>query len=99
MGSFRPRDTARTQEDTIPDGCTGILSPACLSVWKFLVQPWAIVAEGDQIAFILSMKMAIVVPAPAAGVIRNIVAVPRMTLPVGDVIVMTRDRALSTVSC
>ena len=56
-------------------------------------------AEGDQIAFILSVKMAIVVPAPAAGVIRNFVAVPGMTLPVGDVIVMTHDRALSTVSC
>ena len=70
----------------IPEGCTRVDSPVPGNIWKFLIEPGAYVAAGEQVAIIESMKMEIAVAAPVAGRLREHRATPGRTLRAGDLI-------------
>ncbi len=81
-----PRMVPAAEPGEIPDGCVGVESPVPGNVWKFLVDPGAMVAAGDCIAIVESMKMEIAVNAPRAGRLRDVRAVPGRTVRAGDVL-------------
>jgi urea carboxylase len=84
-----PDDTgvsAGADAEDIPDGNTGAFSEVPGNVWKILVDEGAVVAAGDALAIIESMKMEISIKAPVAGRILSIRIKPGQTLRAGDVV-------------
>ena len=58
------------------------------NVWKMLTEPGAVVAEGDVLAVLESMKMEIPVIAPAAGTVVEIPVTEGQIVQEGDVLVV-----------
>jgi len=59
-------------EDILPENCVAIESVVAGNVWKIMVKPGDAI-EKDQVLLVLeSMKMEIEVPAPHAGIIKNV---------------------------
>lgn len=56
-------------EAELPEGCQHLTAVVPGSVWKLLVKPGDVVAEGDTLAIFESMKMEIPVTAHSAGVV------------------------------
>ena len=84
-----PDDTgvsAGADAEDIPDGNTGAFSEVPGNVWKILVDEGAVVAAGDALAIIESMKMEISIKAPVAGRLLSIRIKPGQTLRAGDVV-------------
>jgi len=59
-------------EQTMPEGCRAVRSPATASVWKVVVEPGQHVAAGQKLIVLEAMKMEIAVAAPSAGVIEKL---------------------------
>ncbi|MFG1358927.1 urea carboxylase [Xanthobacter pseudotagetidis] len=78
-------------ESQVPDGCFGVSASVPGNVWKVLVEEEAVVAAGDTIAIIESMKMEISITAHAAGRVREIRAAPGRTVRSGDVVAVLED--------
>jgi urea carboxylase len=57
----------------IPDGCQAVASPLTASVWNIGVEPGQRVQAGDRLIVLEAMKTELVVTAPAAGVVRDVV--------------------------
>ncbi|MEP9377139.1 urea carboxylase [Aquabacter sp. CN5-332] len=70
----------------IPDGCFGVSANVPGNVWKVMVAEDAMVAPGDTIAIIESMKMEISITAHAAGRVRELRILPGRTVRTGDVV-------------
>jgi urea carboxylase len=75
----------------LPSGCFGVASAVPGNIWKLLVEPGAIVAPGDTLAIIESMKMEINVTAHAAGRVRELRAGPGRTVKAGDIIAVLEE--------
>ncbi|MGV8854742.1 MAG: urea carboxylase [Devosia sp.] len=75
-------------EGEMPADCFGVASNVPGNVWKILVGDGEMVAEGQTVAIIESMKMEITVTAPAAGRVRDVRAAPGRNVKTGDVIVV-----------
>jgi urea carboxylase len=72
----------------IPDGHVGAFSEVPGNIWKILVEEGSVVAPGDVLAIIESMKMEISVLAPASGRISSVPVTPGQTLRAGDVVAL-----------
>jgi urea carboxylase len=72
----------------IPDGVTGAFSEVPGNVWKIEVEEGAVVAEGDLLAIIESMKMEISVRSPTAGRVTSVPIKPGETLRAGDIVAL-----------
>ncbi|MFG1372029.1 urea carboxylase [Xanthobacter oligotrophicus] len=87
LDSFVVEDGAGPfSEGEMPDGCFGVSANVPGNVWKVLVEEETVVAAGETIAIIESMKMEISITAHAAGRVREIRAVPGRTVRSGDVV-------------
>ena len=89
-----PDDTgvsAGADAEDIPDGSTGAFSEVPGNVWKILVDEGAVVAAGDALAIIESMKMEISIKAPVAGRLLSIRIKPGQTLRAGDVVAVVQN--------
>ncbi|MFG1291130.1 urea carboxylase [Xanthobacter versatilis] len=87
LDSFVVEDGAGPfSEGEMPDGCFGVAANVPGNVWKVLVAEETVVAAGETIAIIESMKMEISITAHAAGRVREIRAVPGRTVRSGDVV-------------
>jgi urea carboxylase len=80
-------DAAGTVQE-IPDGSVGTFSEVPGNVWKVAVEEGFVVAQGDLIAIIESMKMEISVRSPAAGRVISVPVKPGQTLRAGDVVAL-----------
>ncbi|MGY4315953.1 urea carboxylase [Bradyrhizobium sp. JR3.5] len=74
----------------IPNGQVGAFSEVPGNIWKILVEEGAVVAAGDTLAIIESMKMEISVHSPSAGRIASVPVKPGQTLRAGDVVALIR---------
>lgn len=74
----------------VPDGQVGAFSEVPGNIWKILVEEGAVVAAGDVLAIIESMKMEISVHSPSAGRIASVPVKPGQTLRAGDVVALIR---------
>jgi len=54
----------------LPEGARAVASPVPGSVWKVVVNEGDVVAEGDTLVIVESMKMEFPVPAPCGGTVR-----------------------------
>ncbi|MFG1361986.1 urea carboxylase [Xanthobacter versatilis] len=87
LDSFVVEDGAGPfSEGEMPDGCFGVAANVPGNVWKVLVEEETVVAAGETIAIIESMKMEISITAHVAGRVREIRAVPGRTVRSGDVV-------------
>ncbi len=75
----------------IPAGCFGVSSAVPGNIWKVLVDAGAMVAAGDVVAIIESMKMEIRITAHAPGRVREIRAVPGRIVRTGDVLAVIEE--------
>ena len=78
-------------EGDIPAGCFGVASTVPGNIWKILVANDALVAVGDPVAIIESMKMEISINAPVAGRVRELRGAPGRNVRTGDVIVVLEE--------
>ncbi len=60
------------------------------SVWKVVVAAGQVVAEGEHLLILESMKMEIPVEAPSAGTVAEILVEPESQVADGDVLVTIR---------
>ena len=58
------------------------------SVWKVVVEEGQMIAEGDEVVILESMKMEIPVVAEVPGVIRELHVEPSQTVQEGDLIAL-----------
>ncbi len=58
------------------------------AVWKIEIAVGSIVAEGDVLLLLESMKMEIPVEAPSAGVVAKVCVTPEQSVQEGDVLVV-----------
>ncbi|MFS8037731.1 urea carboxylase [Xanthobacter sp. AM11] len=87
LDSFVADDAAAPLSDgEMPEGCFGVAASVPGNVWKVLVAEQAVVAAGDTIAIIESMKMEISITAHAAGRVREVRAAPGRVVRSGDVV-------------
>jgi len=87
LDSFVVEDGAGPfSEGEMPEGCFGVSANVPGNVWKVLVEAEAMVAAGDTIAIIESMKMEISITAHASGRVREIRAAPGRTIRSGDIV-------------
>lgn len=83
-----PEPEAAPAATGIPDGHVGAFSEVPGNIWKILVEEGSVVAAGDVLAIIESMKMEIAVKSPAAGRIATLPVKPGQTLRGGDVVAL-----------
>jgi biotin carboxyl carrier protein len=56
------------------------------NVWKVLVEPGTVVAEGDVLMILESMKMEIPVEAPCGGTVTSVLVAPDSQIQDGDLL-------------
>ena len=70
----------------MPQGCIAVETSVPGSLWKVTVAEGDVVAAGDTVAIVESMKMEMAVTAPRAGKVAQIRAVPGQGLSMGEII-------------
>jgi len=63
-------------EVEVPEGCTLISNHIAGNIWKVPVRSGDHVAAGDPLVIVESMKMEIQIPAPAPGLVREVLCTP-----------------------
>jgi acetyl-CoA carboxylase biotin carboxyl carrier protein len=58
------------------------------NVWQVVVEEGQMVAEGDEICILVSMKMEITVVTETPGVVRELYVAPEQTVQEGDLIAL-----------
>jgi urea carboxylase len=76
----------------IPDGVVGAFSEVPGNVWKIDIAEGSIVAQGEPIAIIESMKMEISIRSPVAGRVISMSIKPGQTLRAGDVVALIEPK-------
>ncbi|HSI41128.1 MAG TPA: 5-oxoprolinase/urea amidolyase family protein [Xanthobacteraceae bacterium] len=74
------------EEAQVPDGCVGVSAHMTGNVWKLLVEEGDMVAQGQPMLIVESMKMEIDILAPAAGRVAGLRCRPGQTIRAGDVV-------------
>lgn len=75
----------------LPPGATAVESPVPGSVWKILVEPGRLVAEGETLIIVESMKMEMAVPAPASGIVHEVRCVEGRPVALGQALVILKE--------
>jgi urea carboxylase len=71
-------------EDALPPGARGISAPVPGSIWQVLKQPGEMVAAGEPVMILESMKMEVRVAAPANGRLAALTAAPGQVVRAGQ---------------
>ena len=75
-------------ESAIPEGCVALPAHIPGNVWKILVEPGAVVTEGQPLVILESMKMEVTVAASRAGTIREIRCAEGKPVNAGETLVV-----------
>jgi urea carboxylase len=67
---------------------TDVRAEITANVWQVRTEVGAVVAEGDELVILESMKMEIPVAAPSAGTVAEVRVVPDDNVQEGDVVVV-----------
>jgi urea carboxylase len=86
LDSFVADEALAEEAAAIPPGCEGVPTTVPGNVWKVLVGAGEVVAAGQTVAILESMKMEVAVTAPVGGRVREIRAQPGRTLRGGDLV-------------
>jgi urea carboxylase len=86
--SASEESAASADESAIPAGCIALPSHIPGNVWKILSAPGAVVAEGDPLVILESMKMEVTVSATRAGVIREIRCAEGRPVAAGETLIV-----------
>jgi urea carboxylase len=71
-------------EDALPPGARAVVAPVPGSLWQVMKAPGDVVAAGETLMILESMKMEVRIPAPAAGHLTAVNAVPGQTVRAGQ---------------
>ncbi|HQT47194.1 MAG TPA: acetyl-CoA carboxylase biotin carboxyl carrier protein subunit, partial [Acidocella sp.] len=71
-------------EDALPPGARAVAAPVPGSVWQVLKAPGSLVAAGETLMILESMKMEVRVSAPAAGRLAMLSANPGTAVRAGQ---------------
>jgi urea carboxylase len=71
-------------EEAAPEGCSPVHSPIAASVWSVAVSPGQRVEAGQKLMVLEAMKMEILVAAPRAGLVVNILSKPGAVVSAGQ---------------
>jgi urea carboxylase len=90
LDSFSPHqaEVGQLADAGTPEGCIAVETSVPGSLWKITVSEGDIVAAGDTVAIMETMKMEMAVVAPRAGKVAQIRAVPGQGLNMGEVIAL-----------
>ena len=80
--------SSAVDEQAVPAGCVALPAHIPGNVWKILVAPGAVVAEGDPLVVLESMKMEVTVSATRAGTVREIRCVEGKPVNAGETLVV-----------
>jgi urea carboxylase len=75
----------------LPPGATAVESPVPGSVWKILVEPGRMVAEGETLIIVESMKMEMAVPSPTSGIVHEVRCVEGRPVALGQALVILKE--------
>jgi urea carboxylase len=78
-------------EAALPEGCHGVFAPVPGSVWKIETQAGQVVAKGETLLILESMKMEIRVVSPVAGVVEMLPIQPGQEVAIGQRLAAVRD--------
>ncbi len=84
LDTFHVDEVPSSAGDDVPPGCVAVASTVPGNIWKYEAGLGDSVEAGTTIAIIESMKMEMVVIAPAGGRLREIRAAPGQTVRAGD---------------
>ncbi len=92
-GAANASDGAENQDadSVLPPGATAVESPVPGSVWKILVEPGRLVAEGETLIIVESMKMEMAVPAPVSGIVHEVRCVEGRPVALGQALVILKE--------
>jgi urea carboxylase len=76
----------------VPAGCMPVSSPTAGALWRMLVIPGQVVAEGETVAIVESMKMELACTAPEAGTVECLLAAEGQAVAPGQSILAIRPR-------
>ncbi|MEM7376605.1 MAG: urea carboxylase [Pseudomonadota bacterium] len=79
---------AAPNETTWPAGSEAALCPVAGSLWRLEVSEGTVVAAGDTVAVLESMKMEIPVPSPAAGVVTHVLGETGRQVSAGQALII-----------
>jgi urea carboxylase len=80
--------SAAEKSDALPPGCVGVPAQIPGNVWKINVAAGATVRQGDPLVVIESMKMEIVIEAPQAGRVREVLCAEGRPVNAGENLVV-----------
>ncbi len=86
-------DAAPAAEVEIPEGCEAVRTPLTGNLWKILVQPGQIVAEGEAVVIVEAMKMEARICSPVAGRVREIKCVEGKPVSGGQLLLILEPQA------
>ena len=82
--STEDADNMAPIEQALDDNCTAIESAVSGNVWKLCVQPGQLIAAGEPVCIIESMKMEIEIAAPVTGTVQELLLQPGSQVQVGQ---------------
>jgi urea carboxylase len=85
-------------DTALPPGATAVESPVPGSVWKILVQAGRVVAEGETLIIVESMKMEMAVLAPASGIVHEVRCAEGRPVALGQALVILAETEAETVA-
>lgn len=75
----------------LPEGCRDVLAPVPGSVWKIEKQAGEVVAKGETLLILESMKMEIRVASPVSGVVEFLPILPGQEVAIGQRLAAVRE--------
>ncbi len=91
LDSFFTEEIVAMPEGDVPAGSHGVASTVPGNVWKITAEPGAMLAAGDTVAILESMKMEIAVTTPVAGRVSEVRVAPGRTLRKGDIVAVVEE--------
>jgi len=91
LDSFSVDEMPPDLGEAVPPGCTAVIAQVTGSVWKIMVEEGAVVAKGQVIVVVESMKMEMEICAPSAGRVRALRCQPGRTVQAGQVIAVLAE--------
>ena len=86
---------AAPPDETLPDGLIAVECSLPGNVWKVLVQPGDVVAAGDAVVIVESMKMEMRIVSAISGVVAEVLCMPGREVRAGQRLILVRTELSS----
>jgi urea carboxylase len=90
--AVEPEPEVVSETVVIPNGARGISAHLPGSVWQVVVEEGAMVAEGDKLVIVESMKMETAIVAPCAGRVQRVLCAKGRTVEPGQLLVVMEEQ-------